>query len=49
MERKFFRTMEYQAKARKADLERQKILFVKHIIITALVCCTVCLLAFKFL
>lgn len=47
MESKFFRTMEYQAKSRKADLEKQKILFWKHIIITALVCFSICFLAYQ--
>lgn len=32
----------YQAKARQADLETQKVLFWKHIIITALVCFAFC-------
>ena len=49
MENKFFKSMEYQAKARKADLETQRILFWKHIIITALICLSVsvCLLAMQ--
>jgi len=32
----------YQAKSRQADLETQKVLFWKHIIITALVCFSFC-------
>lgn len=38
---------EYQAKSRQAEQDTQKILFWKHIIITALICFSLCFLAYQ--
>lgn len=41
------RMSEYQAKSRISHLKEQKLLFWKHVIITAFICFTLCYLAYQ--